>query len=67
MHAEKINETGNEPGDEACYINGNREMLEELMYNLTANAIQYNNKGGSVKLVTGNEDGKEYFRVEDDG
>jgi two-component system, OmpR family, phosphate regulon sensor histidine kinase PhoR len=63
----KNNETGNEPGDEACYINGNREMLEELMYNLTANAIQYNNKGGSVKLVTGNEDGKEYFRVEDDG
>lgn len=33
-----------------CYINGNKQMIEELMYNLCDNAIRYNNKGGIVEV-----------------
>ena len=31
-------------------INANREMMEELVYNLCDNAIRYNNAGGSVSV-----------------
>lgn len=31
-------------------ISANRMMMEELIYNLTDNAIRYNNKGGSVTV-----------------
>ena len=33
---------------EDCTINGNRMMIEELLYNLCDNAIRYNNENGSV-------------------
>lgn len=33
---------------ENCYLEGNRQMLDELLYNLCDNAIRYNNAGGSV-------------------
>ena len=33
-----------------CMINANREMMEELVYNLCDNAIRYNNAGGSVSV-----------------
>ncbi len=31
-----------------CFVQGNRQMLDELLYNLCDNAIRYNNEGGSV-------------------
>ncbi len=31
-----------------CFLMGNRQMLDELLYNLCDNAIRYNNEGGSV-------------------
>ena len=34
----------------SCMINANREMMEELVYNLCDNAIRYNNAGGSVSV-----------------
>lgn len=37
---------------EPCYIQGNRQMMEELLYNLCDNAIRYNNQGGSVLVRT---------------
>lgn len=37
---------------EACYIKGDRQMIEELLYNLCDNAIRYNNAGGSVLVRT---------------
>ena len=33
---------------EECFVQGNRQMLDELLYNLCDNAIRYNNEGGSV-------------------
>lgn len=37
---------------EGCdsYVSGNRQMLEELLYNLCDNAIRYNNENGSVTV-----------------
>lgn len=35
---------------EPCQIQGNRQMIEELLYNLCDNAIRYNNPGGSVTV-----------------
>lgn len=34
-----------------CYIAGNKEMIEETLYNLCDNAIRYNNAGGSVTVT----------------
>lgn len=31
-----------------CTVNANRQMMEELLYNLCDNAIRYNNAGGTV-------------------
>ena len=33
-----------------CFVQGNRQMLDELLYNLCDNAIRYNNEGGSVRV-----------------
>lgn len=33
-----------------CHINGNRQMIEELLYNLCDNAIRYNKEGGRVVI-----------------
>lgn len=35
---------------EVCYVAGNRQMLDELLFNLCDNAIRYNNEGGSVTV-----------------
>ncbi len=41
----------------SCTVNANREMMEELVYNLCDNAIRYNNAGGSVSVwVTKSQD-----------
>lgn len=43
---------------ENCFIDGNRQMIEELLYNLCDNAIRYNNRGGRVEVFAGpDEDG----------
>ena len=42
---------------EECTVWGNRQMLEELVYNLCDNAIRYNNEGGKVMVqITDNGD-----------
>lgn len=33
-----------------CYIEGDKQMMEELLYNLCDNAIRYNNVGGKVEV-----------------
>lgn len=49
MNAEKHNVTISMNGQE-CYIKGNKQMVEELIYNLCDNAIRYNNVGGKVEV-----------------
>lgn len=50
-----------------CEIYANKEMMEELIYNLCDNAIRYNNKGGKVTLFVGVENGKGVLSVKDTG
>ena len=49
MNAEKHDVTIGLQGSE-CYVKGNKQMLEELLYNLCDNAIRYNNPQGSVEV-----------------
>lgn len=50
-----------------AYLEGNREMLEEVVYNLCDNAIRYNNEGGKVEVTVKPIKGKIYLCVEDNG
>lgn len=52
---------------EECIIQGNRDLLWELIENLCENAIRYNNEGGTVRLFVGKDGGKTVLIVEDDG
>ena len=49
MNAEKHGVTISISGCD-CYINGNKQMIEEVLYNLCDNAIRYNNEGGKVEV-----------------
>lgn len=52
----------------AVFVNANKSMMEELIYNLCDNAIRYNKVGGSVWVTTGYQaDGRAYFEVRDNG
>lgn len=50
-----------------CIVNGNRQMLEEVIYNLCDNAIRYNNRGGSVTVMVREENGRKILSVKDTG
>ncbi len=49
MNAEKHEVSISICGSE-CYIEGNKQMIEEVLYNLCDNAIRYNNAGGKVEV-----------------
>ena len=66
MSAEKRNVTIALNGTE-CYVTANRQMMEELLYNLCDNAIRYNNPGGSVDVQTYAREGHTYLVVKDTG
>ena len=50
-----------------CIVHGNKEMLEELLYNLSDNAIRYNRLGGKVQVIIGKENGFPVLIVKDTG
>ena len=52
---------------ESAYIMGNREMVDEVLYNLCDNAIRYNNINGSVVVRVKPEGEKVRLCVEDTG
>ena len=64
MNAEKNNVTLELSG-ESCEITGNKQMIEELLYNLCDNAIRYNREGGNIWVVVDPEDHS--ILVSDDG
>lgn len=51
----------------ACKMPGDRQMIEELIYNLCDNAINYNNIGGSVTVSVQRVEGRPVLRVRDTG
>lgn len=50
-----------------CTIQGDKQMIEELIYNLCDNAICYNNVGGSVQVTVGIMEEQTILRVQDTG
>lgn len=48
-------------------IQGVRHVLYEMFYNITDNAIRYTSPGGKVKVSVGEQNGRPYFCVEDNG
>ncbi|MDD3417178.1 MAG: ATP-binding protein [Lachnospiraceae bacterium] len=66
MNAEKNNITIELEG-EPCSIRANKEMMEEVLYNLTDNAIRYNKPGGSVTVSVKNMENNVILMVSDTG
>lgn len=66
INAEKNSVTLSYDGSHG-YIYANKMMMEELVYNLTDNAVRYNNKNGSVDVSVKTVDGKVILRVKDTG
>lgn len=52
---------------EAVTIYADRQLIEELIYNLCDNAIRYNNRGGSVSVTAGREGRQPFLEVADTG
>lgn len=53
---------------ENCIIEGNKSLIEEMVYNLVDNAIRYNKENGYIKIAVKNLDGnKVLLSVEDTG
>lgn len=52
---------------EEVWVSGNARMLDELVYNLTDNALKYNREGGHVRITVRRENGMAALTVEDDG
>ncbi|MCR4600248.1 MAG: two-component sensor histidine kinase [Clostridia bacterium] len=50
-----------------AFVRGNKDMLKELVENLSQNAIRYNNPGGKVKISVGRIDGRIALTVRDNG
>ncbi len=67
INAEKHNVTLEFCGEQPCMVDGNREMLEEIMYNLCSNAIRYNVPEGHVMLSVNYEGKHAVLTVEDTG
>ena len=50
-----------------AWIEGNRGMIEELLYNLCSNAIRYNKENGQVEVTVENKENKVLLTVADTG
>ena len=52
---------------ESCYVQGVRQVLYEMLYNIADNAIRYTDQNGTVNIFTGTVNGHAFYRVEDNG
>lgn len=64
--ADKHNVTLSAEGSQ-CFVEGDKGMLEEVVYNLCDNAIRYNKEGGTVRVMVQQEEGKVFLSVKDTG
>ena len=66
INAEKHQVTLSFDGEESM-IMANKQMVEEVLYNLCDNAIRYNREGGSVSVLVENRLDKAVLTVKDTG
>ena len=66
MNAKQRNVTLSVEG-KACPVRGSRELLKELIENLSQNAIRYNNPGGKVLISITQKEGRAVLTVKDNG
>lgn len=66
MNAKKQNVTIRLCGKPSM-VYGDKQLMEELLYNLCDNAIRYNNRGGSVTVTVGSEGSQVFLSVKDTG
>lgn len=52
---------------EKTTVTGIAPLLQEMLYNLTENAVRYNKPGGRVTVTVGQKEGKPFFSVADTG
>lgn len=52
---------------ESAVVNGVRQLLHEVVYNLLDNAVKYNKRGGSVKVNVGTNENGVFVSVSDTG
>ena len=53
--------------DKSHFVKGNKQMLEELLFNLCDNAIRYNNPGGNVWVQVTVREEQILLKVKDNG
>ena len=66
LNAQKQNVTMQVRGKKTMVM-ADKQLMEELVYNLCDNAIRYNNRGGSVTVTVAQENGHAYLVVKDTG
>ena len=66
LNAQKQNVTMQVLGRKSMVM-ADKQLMEELVYNLCDNAIRYNNHGGSVTVTVDQENGHTYLLVKDTG
>lgn len=54
-------------GGKSCNILANKQMIEEVIYNLCDNSIRYSTKGSSIKVLVNELNGKVILLVKDNG
>lgn len=50
-----------------CIVQGVRQVLDEMAYNISENAIKYNREAGSITVTTGYKEQHPFIRVTDTG
>lgn len=50
-----------------CTVQGVRQVLDEMVYNISENAIKYNREAGSITVTTGYKEQHPFIRVTDTG
>lgn len=66
MQAQKSEVTMEQLGT-SVWMNGNKTLLDELIFNLCSNAVRYNKRGGSVTITTTTEQERPVLIVKDTG
>lgn len=66
LNAQKHNVTMRVVGQRS-QVYADRQLMEELVYNLCDNAIRYNNRGGQVTVTVDQQDGHTFLKVKDTG